>query len=90
MAGPLISIELCGSLDGFDVVQTRCEDLADVSPAVGDRPLILYGVHAAYRAAHATDFRRFVQQILAIREGTRVIVTSRNEETIATFRGLVE
>jgi aryl-alcohol dehydrogenase-like predicted oxidoreductase len=90
VAGPLSSIELCDSLGGFDVVQSRCEDLPGLPQAVGDRPLILYGVHAAYRTAHATDFRRFVQQLLANRDGMRVIVTSRNVGTIGTFRGLLE
>jgi len=90
VAGPLTSLVLCPSLDGFDVVQTRCSDLPGLSLRVNDKPFILYGVHAAYQAAQETDFRHFVKRILAIREGTRVIVTSRHVETIGSFRGITE
>jgi hypothetical protein len=90
VAGPLSSLVLCPSLDGFDVVQTRCADLPDASLAAGDKPLVLYSVHAAFRAARGTDFRQFVRRILSMREGTRVIVTSRRVETIGSFRGIVE
>lgn len=90
VAGPLSSLVLCPSLDGFDVVQTRCADLPGLSLTVNDKPFILYGVHAAYRAAHGTDFRQFVKRVLAMREGTRVIVTSRRVETIGSFREITE
>jgi hypothetical protein len=89
VAGPLSSLVLCPSLDAFDVVQTRCADLPGVSLTANDKPLVLYGVHAAFREARGTDFRHFVNRILATRKGTRVIVTSRHVETIGSFRGIM-
>lgn len=90
IAGPLSSLMMCPSLDGFDVVQTRCADLPGLPLTLNNKPVVLYGLHAAYRAAQGTDFRHFVRRTLAIREGTRAIVTSRRVETIDSFRGITE
>jgi aryl-alcohol dehydrogenase-like predicted oxidoreductase len=88
VAGTMDSVSLCPSLDGFDVLQTRYVDRAGLPSAFRDKPVILYGVHAAYREAPSGDFGQFVREALALREGLRVIVTSRRPETIATFGGL--
>jgi D-threo-aldose 1-dehydrogenase len=90
VAGPLSSLALCPSLDGFDVVQTRCADFPHPSLPASDKPLVLYSVHAAFRAARGTDFRHFVRRLLAMREAIRVIVTSRRVETIRSFNRIME
>jgi len=90
VAGPSSSLAFCPGLDRFDVVQTRCEDLDPASRRAPDKPFVLYGVHAAYRASGEDDFPAFVRRLLASRQGTRVIVTSRHVETIGSFRGIAE
>jgi hypothetical protein len=90
VAGPLDSLLLCPSLEAFDIVQTRCADLLERPDTIGDRPVILYGLHAAYRAGGDTDFRRFVRGVLALRLGTRAILASRQIATIRSFRGITE
>jgi D-threo-aldose 1-dehydrogenase len=86
IAGPARSLALCPSLAAFDVVQTQCADFSDTARVTHDKPMILYGMYEAYRASHGRDFRQFVEQTLASRERLRVIVASKNLETIRSFR----
>jgi aryl-alcohol dehydrogenase-like predicted oxidoreductase len=89
IAGPAASVLACPSLGGFDVLQTRCDELERVAQRVPRTPLIAYGVHAAFRATGAPDFSDFVRAILDARPGTRVILTSRRASTIGSFGSIL-
>jgi aryl-alcohol dehydrogenase-like predicted oxidoreductase len=90
VAGSMSSLLMCPSFAGFDLVQTRCTDLDGVAARVRDTPLILYGLHAAYRATQEAGFPQFIKTLLARRPGTQIIVTSRHVERIRAFRGILE